>query len=79
MNFQVSTTISNARTKRLETYWMHHVYKFIWTLLVFDINTGNCIKVRTSCAVGVQRAMLVDDFNQFDSHWVLHNSSVGPN
>ena len=26
LNFQESTTILNACTKCLETYWMHHVY-----------------------------------------------------
>ena len=26
VNFQESTTILNAYTKSLETYWMHHVY-----------------------------------------------------
>ena len=32
MNFQESTTILNACTKKsLETYWIHHVYIYIYT------------------------------------------------
>ena len=28
VNFQESTTILNAYTESLETYWMHHVYVY---------------------------------------------------
>ena len=48
VNFQESTTILNAFTKSLETYWMHHVYIHIYIywcicILLFTNSTYICI------------------------------------
>ena len=46
LNFQESTTILNASTKSLETYWMHHVYidKGVRALTIWSIGQGSYLK-----------------------------------
>ena len=53
MNFQESTTILDARTKKkkksLETYWMHHVHdNRCWKIVESSMISNNTIKQRSS-------------------------------
>ena len=46
-NFQESTTISNACTKNLKIYWMHHVYIYIYFYMCVCVCV--CVKDLIGC------------------------------
>ena len=45
LDFQESTTILNAYTKSLETYWRHHISVFILSVLPYFLSSFSCLLV----------------------------------
>ena len=58
VNFQESTTISNAWTKSLETYWMHYVYPNCFFLFCISVFGSYLFSVNTFIAPMYTRWLL---------------------